>query len=126
MSDLSRWSFTGGQTTVIQGLAVEADLSDWYSRVIAFVLTIAESPDFEVVDNGYRRFPEVLVTEGVTAFFRGNSFGLWSDLPGELILTRATMGSRIANELIRSVEALWITGNGQLTTDNGPLTNDSH
>ena len=104
------WRFESGKTTIIHGLFVaDADLSDWYSRVIAFVVTVAESPDFEVVDNGYRRFPGVLVTDGVTAFFRGNPFALWSDVPGELILTHASMGSRIGNELIRSLEALWTT-----------------
>ena len=109
------WDSTGGKTTVIQGLATtDADLSDWYSRVIAFVETVAKSSDFEVADNGYVRFPGVLVTSGIDAFFRGNPFRLWSDLPGELILSHGGMGCRTASQLIRSLEAPY----GQLATDN--------
>ena len=117
-SNVPFWDFAGGKTTIIKGLAAtNADLSDWYSQVIAFVETLAGSSDFEVIDNGYVRFPGVLVTDGIDAFFRGNPFQVWSDLPGELILCHGAMGSRNASQLIRSLEALWTPDQGQVTTD---------
>ena len=101
------WEFTGGETTLIQGLTSDPELADWYARVVAFVSKIAESPDFEVVDNGYRRFPGVLVTGGIIGSFRGTRFAVWSDVPGELIFVHHDMGSRMGNELIRRLDALW-------------------
>ena len=107
MPNVLRWEFTGGKTSVIQGLTADAEISAWYARVIAFVSKIAESPDFEVVDNGYGRVPGVLVTDGIAGFFRGKRFEVWSDVPGELIFGHCSMGSRMANELIQRLEALW-------------------
>ena len=117
-SNVPRWSFTGGETTVIEGLSADAEISDWYDRVVAFILTLDESSDFEVVENRYRRFPSILVTNGITALYRGHRFELWSDVPGELILDHPSMGSRIATELIRSLELLWTADRGQRTTDD--------
>ncbi len=107
MPNLPGWGFIGGKTTVIRCLTADAEFSDWYARVIAFVSNIAESPDFEVVDNGYRRVPGVLVTAGIIGFFRGERFEVWSDVPGELIFRHQSMGSRMATELIQRLEVLW-------------------
>ena len=105
---LPTWTFTGGKTTVIQGLeGADAELADWYYRVVEFISRIAENPDFEVEDNGYRKFPGVLVTDGVKAYFRGKPFEVWSDVAGELILRHESMGYGLGNKLIRRLEALW-------------------
>ena len=128
MSNVPSWNFEACPTTIIQGLAAtDADMSDWHSQVIAFVVTVAEDSDFEVVDNGYRRFPDVLVTEGVAVFFRGDQFGVWSDIPGELILTHGSMGHRKGAELIGRLKTLWQRASEQPAewpTDNGLMTTD--
>jgi hypothetical protein len=108
MATLPKWKFAGGTTTVIDGLEdSDNDLSQWYSRVVEFILRIVEGQDFQVGDNGYRRFPSVLVTEGVKCLFRGNPFEVWSDVAGELILRHEGMGFRLGNELIGRLEEQW-------------------
>lgn len=108
MGTVPAWTFAGGKTTIIQGLEdSNTECSQWYDRVVEFILKVAGSPDFEVKDNGFRRFPGVLVTDGVKGFFRGQPFEVWSDVPGELILRHESMGSRLGNELIPRLEALW-------------------
>lgn len=108
MATESVWTFNGGKTTVIQGLApTNTEWMQWQSCVIKFIAQIAETSDFAIEDNGYRRFPGVLVTSGVKGYFRGEPFEIWSDVQGELILRHDTLGFRLASELIRNLEALW-------------------
>jgi hypothetical protein len=68
---------------------------------------MAKAEDFGIEDNGYRRFPGVLVTDGVKCYFRGQAFEIWSDVPGEIILRHGTMGSRLGGELINRLGELW-------------------
>ena len=108
MAPESAWTFAGGKTTIVQGLECSnKELTKWFRRVIDFILRIAASADFEVVDNGYRSFPGVLVTNGVKCYFRGTPFEIWSDVPGEIIIRHESMGYRLGNELIGRLEALW-------------------
>lgn len=102
------WTFYGGKASVIQGLeGSNAELEQWYTRVIEFVLKIAEEPEFEVEDNGYKRFPGGLVTDGIKCRFLDKPFEMWSDVPGEIILIHESMGFRIGNELICRLEVLF-------------------
>ena len=102
------WKFSGRKTTIVKGLEQSnAELAQWYSRVIEFLLKVAESPDFEIENNGYNRYPGVLVTSGVKGYFRGKPFEIWSDMPGELILRHDAMGTHMARELIRRLKVLW-------------------
>ena len=106
----SAWTFNGGKTTIIRELeSSNEDFSKWSRRVVEFVLSIAEAEDFDVEDNGYRRFPGVLVTGGVKCYFRGKPFEVWSDVPGEIIVRHESMGSRLGSELISRLEELWLS-----------------
>ena len=108
MASAPTWQFAGGKVTIFGGLDdPDADFGKWCSRVVDFVLRIDASLDFEVKDNGFRRYPGILVTNGITGYLRGNPFVIWSDVPGELILCHDSMGSRLGGELIRTLEALW-------------------
>jgi hypothetical protein len=108
MATIPTWNFIGGTTTIIQGLDdSKTEFLQWCDRVVEFILKISQSPDFELKDNGYRSFPGVLVTDGVTGLFRGKPFQIWSDVAGEIILKHESMGFRLGNELIGRLEALW-------------------
>lgn len=104
----SAWAFNGGKTTIGQGLeSPDREFSQWCSRVVELISKIALSVDFEVKDNGYRRFPGVLVTDGIKCHFRGEQFEVWSDVPGEIIIRHESMGSRLTGELIDRLAGLW-------------------
>ena len=108
MAILAKWTFTGGNTTIVSGLEkANTGLAQWEARVCEFIAKIAEVPDFRIKDNGYRRFPGVLVTNGVRGYFRDKPFELWSDVPGELILRHESMGYRLGSELVERLKELW-------------------
>jgi hypothetical protein len=105
---LPTWTFTGGKTTVIEGLdGSDTELADWYHRVVEFISKIVESPKFEVKDNGYRKSPGVLVTNGVKVLYRGKPFEVWTDVAGELIFRHEGRGSRLVEELVVRLGRLW-------------------
>ncbi|MEW6126129.1 MAG: hypothetical protein AB1757_03620 [Acidobacteriota bacterium] len=105
---MADWVFTGGTTTIIQGIDNSiSDYEQWRQRVVQFILKIAESPDFAVKDNGYEKFPEVLVG-GVACFYRGKPFAIFCDLPNELIICHNSLRLQLANDLINELKTLWL------------------
>jgi len=101
-------TFLGGKTICIGGLdTADAERSQWYSRVAEFVARVSEYPEFKIKDNGCRRFPGVLVNQGIEANFRGRPFEIWSDQAGEIILLQVSMGHRGARELVERLGMIW-------------------
>jgi len=84
-------------------------LDPWYRRMVSLVQSMEGSREFEIQDNGYRTDPGVFVTEGVSGSFKGHSFSIWSDVPGEIIL-RHSKGSRsMVEPLWHKVKECWLT-----------------
>jgi hypothetical protein len=66
----------------------------WKSKLVSLVQNLETTPEFQIRNNGYRRFPEVFVTEGVTGLFKGHAFSIWSDHPGEILLKHGSTQCR--------------------------------
>lgn len=92
VSNQPDWTDSDGDVTVVSGLSHSATVDEWTSWVISFIDRIARADGFAIHDNGFHRFPEVLIVEGVGGQFEGHDFRLWSDVSGELVITIVTSG----------------------------------
>jgi len=57
--------------TVINCSGAELSYDAWSSNVVSFIESLKNDALFQFRDNGYARFPGVLVTDGVSGSIRG-------------------------------------------------------
>ena len=101
------WKFGHDDVTIVRCADCHLPRSEWHQRLLLLLERMRESDEFSVLDNGYRRYPGLLVTDGVKSSFSGQSFSVWSDVPGEIILVHPGMRASIAEQLCNKLSELW-------------------
>jgi hypothetical protein len=101
------WKLGHDNVTIVCAADRHLPRSEWHQRLCLLLERMEGAEEFSVVDNGYKRYPGVLVTEGVKSSFSGQSFSVWSDVPGEIILVHPGMRASIAEQLCNKLSELW-------------------
>lgn len=109
-----QWTRSGYDTTLIQCSGAGLPREVWYGKVVSLIqnLEVADGPQID--DNGFRRFPGVLVTEGVKGAFRGHPFSIWSDHPGEILLMHRAVPRWAVELLCSGISECWHAVHGAL------------
>ena len=68
--------------------------------------------EFQIHDNGYVRFPGVLVIEGVKGTYKGHRFSIWSDIPGEILLRHPDVPRSAVESLCGRIKECWLSLGG--------------
>ena len=102
-----RFSHALDGSTLAKCSGGDMSMEQWYALVVSFIDALQANEDIRIKDNGYHRVPGVLVTDGVTGFFRDRQFSIWSDIPGELILKHQGMGKTMLAELREGFAVSW-------------------
>ena len=108
MSEQIKWERSSYDTTIMQCACVDMPLDSWYRRMVSLVQSMEGAGEFEIHDNGYRTHPGVFVTEGVSGSFKGHSFNIWSDIPGEIILKHSKGSRSMVEPLCIKVMECWL------------------
>ena len=111
MKNSVEWNRIDHDKTFLRCLDDEATRAVWYERIASVIDALGASNEFQINDNGYRRFPSVLVTEGVKGTFKGNDFAIWSDHPGEILLIHPDVPRSSVELLCNRVRESWLTAN---------------
>jgi hypothetical protein len=94
----------GSATTCVKVAGYDgAPLATWYRDLAAAVRALDGTGDFEV------SLPQECDFVGtvVAIQFRGKTFSLGSDIPGELLLSYGSLRPRYASELVDAMSAAW-------------------
>ncbi len=94
----------GSTSTTISVAEFSAStLDSWYRALTAAIHALAHAKYFEVslpINSDY-------VTSGVNCAYRGGTFEIWSDLPGEVVVRFGSLRPRIADELVTALADVW-------------------
>ena len=102
------WTFGSDDVTIVRCAQAHLPRDKWYQQMNLLLERMAGSGEFSVLDNGYKRYPGVFVTEGVKGSFSGGSFSVWSDVPGEIILMHAGVRASAVEDLCNKLSDLWM------------------
>jgi hypothetical protein len=100
---------TNYHTTIMRRSGEDMPIRAWHRRMVSLIQAMEFMCEFDIRDNGYRRFPSVFVNGGVTGSFKGHRFSVWSDLPGEIILRHPGVPRSQVEPLCRTVEGCWLS-----------------
>ena len=107
-----QWVRSSYDTTVIQCSHDELPPDAWYEMVVSLIEGLKCTSEFRIHDNGYGKFPGVLVTEGVKGVYTGHAFSIWSDIPGEIVLKHPAVPRSAVEPLCRRVKECWLSISG--------------
>jgi hypothetical protein len=107
MQCLLNWRIGADSATILRSTEAGLSREGWYQQIVALLEVLENDDAFSIVDNGYRRDPGVLVTSGVEVSIGGRSFGIWSDMPGEIILVHPGMRASRVEQICQRLSELW-------------------
>src|SRR6185437_2244214 len=107
MNEDFQWQRTNYRETLIYCPSADVTYEQWRFRLVALLNLLARSPEFRITDNGYQRFPGVLVTEGVQCTFRGHLFRVWSDIPGQILVVHPELPRSLVEPLCNVLKDFW-------------------
>ena len=94
----------GSTSTTISVAEFSAStLDSWYRVLTVAIQALAHAKYFEVslpLKSDY-------VTSGVDCVYRGGTFEIWSDRPGEVLVRFGSLRPRVADELVTALTDVW-------------------
>jgi hypothetical protein len=90
-------------TTIYVAEFSASSLDSWYGELTVAIHALAHAKYFEVslpIDGDY-------VTSGVNCAYRGGTFEIWSDRPGEVVVRFRSLRPRVADELVTALADVW-------------------
>lgn len=87
---------------VIRITTHEKSLDAWYQQLIALIGSVETQTKIVVSNCGYKKYPELFVTDGLKAVLKERNFEIWSDVPGEVLIKHSGIKANILEEIKQS------------------------